>query len=343
MARRAPFVVFAQLKMLLIPALMTATTVLFAATASAAQSVTLYLNWKPGPEHAPIYYAQKTGLYSRAGIDVTVQAGAGSASTLKLLSEKSNAIGVADFASLLNARGKGANVVAVMNMFANSPYTFLWLKGSGIQSIRDLPGKRIGMPERDPVRRLWRALAEANGIDPDSVTWVNMENDAKVDSLRQKKIDATINGFPDSFTTFPTEFGDALVQVPWRSAGFNPYSNSLVAPSALIASDPKLVSAVVRATQRAEAECLANPAPCFEALVAASPGLERERELANWNAVRELFYTPEARGLPLGAFDAARVRGDYEVVRKVIGIDKAFDPSTAFTNDFLDRSIATPH
>ena len=42
----------------LIPALMMATAaVLFAATARAEQSVTLYLNWKPGPEHAPIYYA----------------------------------------------------------------------------------------------------------------------------------------------------------------------------------------------------------------------------------------------------------------------------------------------
>lgn len=332
------------MKVPLTAVLMTATAaMLFAATAGAEQSVTLYLNWKPGPEHAPIYYAQKAGLYSRAGVDVTVQAGAGSASTLRLLSEKRNAIGVADFASLLNARGKGAEVVAVMNMFANSPYTFLWLKSSGIQSIRDLPGKRIGMPERDPARRLWRALAEANGIDPDSVTWVNMENDAKVDALRQKKVDATINGFPDSFTTFPTEFGDALVQVPWRSAGLNPYSNSLVAPSALIASDPKLVSAVVKATQRAEAECLANPAPCIEALVAASPNLQRERELANWNAARELFYAPQAKGLPLGTFDVPRVQRDYEVVQKVIGIDKTFDPSTAFTNEFLDPSVAAPH
>lgn len=316
--------------------------VLFAAAAHAEDSVTLYLNWKPGPEHAPIYYAQKAGLYANAGVKVTIEPGAGSASTLRLLSEKPNAIGVADFLSLLGARGKGANVVAVMSMFANSPYTFLWLKNSGIRSIRDFPGKKIGLPGRDPARKLWPALAQTNGINPDSVTWVDIANDDKVAALKGKTIDITINGFLDSYSIYPREFGDALVQLPWRQVGLNPYSNSLVAPSALVASNPKLVSAVVNTTQRAEAQCLANPGPCIDALIEAYPNLRRETELANWNAGRDLFYDRDKKALSLGTFDAARVRSDYDLARRTVGIEKAFDPLTVFTNDFLDASVAMP-
>ena len=41
----------------------------------------------------------------------------------------------------------------------------------------------------------------------------------------------------------------------------------------------------------------------------------------------------------LGSFDNARVKADYDLVQNLIGIDKAFDPATMFTNEFLDKNI----
>ncbi|MCY1251915.1 hypothetical protein D3C71_1636580 [compost metagenome] len=41
----------------------------------------------------------------------------------------------------------------------------------------------------------------------------------------------------------------------------------------------------------------------------------------------------------LGAFDGARVKADYELVSSLIGIDKAYDPATLFTNEFLDKGV----
>ena len=46
--------------------------------------------------------------------------------------------------------------------------------------------------------------------------------------------------------------------------------------------------------------------------------------------------------MALGILDDARMAADYELVETYIGIDKPFDVKTAYTNEFLDRSIKMP-
>ena len=43
--------------------------------------------------------------------------------------------------------------------------------------------------------------------------------------------------------------------------------------------------------------------------------------------------------MALGAFDVARVKSDYALVQSLIGIDKAFDPATMVTNEFLSDKV----
>ena len=308
---------------------------LFTQLASAQQPVTLYLNWRPGPEHAPLFYAQKAGLYAKAGVEVAIEPGTGSGNTVRLVSNNPHSMGVADFQSVLAARSRGTDVVAVMNLFANSPYTFYWRKSSGIRSIKDFAGRKIGAEARDPARLLWRALAQRNGIDPDSVTWVDVPNNEKVDALRSGTIDITVNAFPDSYSLYPKAFGDDLAQLAWRDAGLNLYNLSLIALSTVTRDNPQLVAAVVTATQQAEAACLADAGPCIDALTEAYPTLKREEELANWKWTAPLFQSAQQAALPLGAFDSSRVRDDYKVARELQKLDPSFNPMSATDNHFL--------
>jgi len=43
---------------------------LVAAPAAAQQKLDFILNWVPGGDHAPYYYAKKAGWYAKEGIDV---------------------------------------------------------------------------------------------------------------------------------------------------------------------------------------------------------------------------------------------------------------------------------
>ena len=153
----------------------------FAAAPSFAQTkVDFILNWVPGGDHVPYYYAKKMGWYKEAGIDLDIEPGKGSAVAVQKVGAGANPIGLADMPNALTLRGKGADTVGVFNVYANSPQGLYWLKSSGIKSVKDLAGKKIGNPAGDGARTIWPALAKANGMDPNSVTWVNIDANAKL-------------------------------------------------------------------------------------------------------------------------------------------------------------------
>src|SRR5258708_22900872 len=99
------------------------------------------------------------------------------------------------------------------------------------------------------------------------------------------------------------------------------------------------VEGLDRVTQKAFAACLANPKPCVDALVEANGALKADNELGNWALVEELMSDKAARTQALGIHDDGRMKADYQLVAEFVGVDKPFDVKTAYTNEFLDRSI----
>ena len=101
---------------------------LAAAPAFAQAKLDFILNWVPGGDHAPYYYAKKMGWYKDAGIDLNLEPGKGSAVAVQKVAAGANQIGLADMPNALTLRGKGADTVGVFNVYANSPQGLYWLK-----------------------------------------------------------------------------------------------------------------------------------------------------------------------------------------------------------------------
>jgi NitT/TauT family transport system substrate-binding protein len=306
--------------------------------AMAQTKVDFVLNWVPGGDHAPYYYAKKMGWYAKEGIDLNLEPGRGSALATQKVGAGANPIGLADMAGVLVAKGKGADLVAVYNVYANSPQGLYWLKSSGIKSVKDLAGKKIGNPAADGARTMWPALAKANGIDPKSVTWVNIDANAKLSALKAKSIDATTS-FYNIHHIFQGELGDDMGFLAWRDAGLNPYGNSIVVNAEFLAKNKPLVDRFVKVTQRAFAACVKDPNPCVAALVEANGALKFDNEMTNWKLVEVLMSDKYARDMALGIHEDGRMAADYELVREYIGVDKPFDVKSTYTNEFLDRSV----
>ena len=318
---------------------------LIAALAAAAafpaygqQKLDFILNWVPGGDHAPYYYAKKLGLYAKEGIDLNLEPGKGSALATQKVGAGANPIGLADMGGVLVAKGKGADTVAVFNVYANSPQGLYWLKSSGIKGIKDFPGKKIGNPAADGARTMWPALAKANGIDPKSVTWVNIDANAKLSALKSKSIDITTS-FYNIHHIFQRELGADMGFLAWREIGLNPYGNSVIVNAEFLAKNKPAIDKFVKVTQRAFATCVKDPKPCVQALIDANGALSFDNELVNWQLVEVLMSDKTSREVALGIHDDARMKVDYELVRDYVGIDKPFDVKSTYTNEFLDRSI----
>ena len=312
--------------------------VLQAAPAAAQQKIDFILNWVPGGDHAPYYYAKKQGWYAKEGIDLNLEPGKGSALATQKVGAGANPVGLADMGGVLVAKGKGADTVAVFNVYANSPQGLYWLKSSGIKGIKDFPGKKIGNPAADGARVMWPALAKANGIDPKSVTWVNIDANAKLAALKAKSIDITTS-FYNLHHVFKRELGDDMGFLAWRDIGLNPYGNSVIVNADYLKKNKATVAKFVKVTQRAFAACVKDPKPCVQALIDANGALSYDNEMVNWQLVEVLMSDKISRSVALGWHDDARMKADYELVREYVGIDKPFDVKTTYTNEFLDKSI----
>ncbi len=315
-----------------------ATAGLMSFSAHALEKLDFVLNWVPGGDHAPYYYAKKMGWYEKAGIDLNLEPGKGSAMATQRVGAGVTPIGLADMGGVLVAKGKGADTVAVYNVYANSPQGMYWLKSSGIKGVKDFSGKKIGNPAADGARVMWPALAKDNGIDPKSVTWVNIDANAKLAALKSKTIDVTTS-FYNIHHIFQRELGDDMGFLAWKDAGLNPYGNSIIVNAKFLAENKPLVERFVKVTQRAFAACVKDPKPCVQALVDANGALKFDNELDNWMLVEQLMSDKYSREVALGIFDPTRMQNDYDLVKEYIGVDKPFDVKSVYTNEFLDRSI----
>src|SRR5205807_882965 len=319
----------------------TLAAIAFAAPPAAAQKLTFTLNWVAGGDHAPYFYAQKMGFYKQAGLDVDFETGRGSAMSAQKVGAGQSQLGLSDMAGVLLFRGKGLDAVGVMNVYANSPQGLYWLKSSGIQSVKDLAGKKIGNPAGDGARTMWPALAKKVGVDPNSVTWVNIDANAKLGALEAKTIDATTSFF-NLHHVFARELGDDMGFLAWKDAGINPYGNSIIANGAWLKANHDAAAKFIKVTQKAFAECAKNPDPCVKALVEANSGLLYDNELTNWHLVSILMSDDTSRKVALGWHDDARMASDYKLVDEYLKMEKPYDIKTAYTNEFLDKSIKMP-
>jgi NitT/TauT family transport system substrate-binding protein len=305
------------------------------AHAASADNVNVVLNWTPGSDHAPLYWAQKEGLYSAAGIDLSIEIGKGSAFSAQRVGAGTAEVGIVDMPTAIQARGEGVDLVGIMAIYASSPYTIYWKKSRGIQSIKDLAGRKIGTPPADAARLMWPAIAQAAGLEANSVEWVNVAPDAKMAALQSDAIDVTTNFYNLHFVA-ERVLGDDLGFLKLSEIGFNPYGNSFFVNGAYAKDNADTVKRFVEVTQKAYASCVVEPDPCLQ--VVADTASQDIGDLQNgWKLVVELMQTKE-NDQPLGYFVPERLAKDYEVVEAAFGT-KPYDYNMIFTNAYLDPAV----
>ena len=309
-----------------------------AAASHAGEAVNLMLNWTPTADHSPFYYAKAQGWYEKAGIDLTIETGKGSGVSSLKVGSGGSPFGIADLATMLVAKSKGADVVALMSIYANTGQTFYWLKSYGVNGAKDFPNHKIGNPPGDASRVMWPAFAKAAGIPPDSVNFVNVGPTAKIAALKSHTTDI-ISDFYNEHDLKVIEFGSDLGFINWKDIGLNPYGNSLIVNGAYLEKNPKLVENFVRVTQKAFAACVADVAPCLKALLDQASGLDKENQERQWERIKYLMTDEFTTTKGLGWIDGERMKKDYELVQTYLGMEKPFDVNSAFSTRMLDADV----
>ena len=128
--------------------------------------VTLQLQWVAQSQFAGYYAAQAQGFYEDEGLDVTILEGA-----VEIVPQQVVAAGDADFGiawvpKMLASREQGADLVNIAQVFQRSGTLQVAWADSGIETVDDWAGKRVGTWGFGNEWEVFAALRK-HGIDPD--------------------------------------------------------------------------------------------------------------------------------------------------------------------------------
>src|SRR5881227_1243550 len=152
--------------------------------------VTLQLKWVTQAQFAGYYAAVEKGYYKEAGLDVTLKVGGPDITPEQVVLAGQAEFGLDWLPNLFATREKGGKIVSIAQVFARSGMTELTWKSSGINTIKKMRGKKVGVWCCGNQPELFAALNK-NGINPakkSQVTIVNQPFDMNL--FLQKKIDA---------------------------------------------------------------------------------------------------------------------------------------------------------
>lgn len=320
--------------------------------AQTERSVKYTLSWLPSSIDAPLITAVTEGYFAEQGLDVSYERGFGSADSITKIAAGQYDIGEGDPYSMIefNAKNPELALVAIYVHYNKSPFGIYSLKETGITEPQQLEGKTLGAPPGDAPRRLWPVFARTIGIDPESVTWVNMEPKLRETFLLQGQVDA-ISGFMTSSLPNIVRGGVALEDVQkffYTDHGLDLYGNALITRAEFAEENPELLQDFLRAYVQAWQAVIADPDAGVDRVLAVGREsgeiLDEDTERLRMSlAMENLMVTPEVKANGLGMVDPERLAQSIDQV--VAGFDLESAPSVdqVFNGSFLpeqeDRMI----
>lgn len=302
--------------------------------ATAQDKVTFRMNWYWGGIHAPFALAKERGYFEKAGVNVEIGEGKGSATTVQLVGTKSDTFGWADGVTLTQNAAKGVPVRAVATILNVLPYAVVSLDEKGIRTAKDLEGKSLAITPGDGLTQTWPAVVAANKLNADSIKLIHMDPKAKIPAVTEKRADALLGGADDQaiamevkgFKTRVLRFADMGV----TSVGF-----TILAHQDTIRDRPDLVRKVVAASVKGFEEALRDPEAAVAALLKLAPLADREtvrRQLAVDLGMLFSASNPQKR---LGWGPPDDWAATLDLLKKYRGLETNLPATAFYTNEFL--------
>ncbi|WP_191621852.1 ABC transporter substrate-binding protein [Microbacterium caowuchunii] len=258
-------------------------------------SLDIQLSFVKNTQNAGEYMADSRGYYSEEGFaPVTLVAG-------PTAIEAAIATGSADigFSSVLGSAtaitAEEMPIAIIGAIYAKNAFTVMSMAGANaIETPADLEGKRIGVTA-GTAQLMVEALAEANGVDPGTITFVPAEGNTAL--LTGGDVDGYFGLETNEFIVL-TQAGHDVVSLPLATNGLPLAGTSFAVSRDAIANQREELKAFLRAEIRGWMDAIADPeagARLALDVYGADLGLTEAKELAQAEAQIPHILTDQAR------------------------------------------------
>jgi len=269
------------------------------------------------------------GYYKDEGLDVTILPGGPYITVEKQVFSGGAQFGMGSSDKVLEANSQGQALVAVAATMQHDPQGIMVRKDSPIHSFADLNGHSIAVKVGEST---WFEFVvrhyQLNNIRviPAMMNVANFVADPQY--IQQ--------AFATSEPFFAHQAGVETRVLLVSDSGYNPY-RVMYTTRDFVQQHPDVVGKFVRASVKGWKEYLNDPAAAHAAIAKLNPALNPEWMQFTWRQLRDGHFVAgeDPTGAQIGQMDPKRWATMYEQLVDLKVIETPFDPTTAYTLQFL--------
>ncbi len=313
--------------------------------------IKLQLQWLPQGQFAGYFAAQEQGYFEEAGLDVEIIPSGGDIVPQDALANGDVDYAIAWVPKVLGSIEAGANVTNIAQIFQRSGTLQVAWADSGIESVADFEGKKIGSWGFGNEWEIFAAMA-AEGLDSTTVEIITQ--DFNMNAFLAGDIDAaqamTYNEYAQVLESVNPDTGELYTPEDLNVISYEETVGAML-QDAIWADTERLESdteyqettvAFLKAVIKGWVFAAENPEEAAQITIDAGSGWGPSHELWMVNETNKLIW-PAPNGI--GYIDpdafAATVAAALSAVNETgASLITAEPPATAYTNEYIERALA---
>jgi NitT/TauT family transport system substrate-binding protein len=302
---------------------------LWSATAFGADKITFLTSWFAQAEHGGFYQAKATGLYEKAGLDVTLKMGGPQVNGVQLLLAGETDFMMGYDLQVLKMLEQGLPVITVGTSFQFDLQGIM--AHDNVASLGDLKDKTILVAT--PGRTTWWPWLKAKFLYTDEQTRPYTFN------LQPFFADKNVvqQSYPSSEPFQAKQQGVPVKFFLFARDGYPPYGTTMVTTRGFVDKKPEATARFVKASLEGWKSYITDPAPGNALIKADNPKMSDEQIAFAIEQLRALKVLDggDAQTMGIGIMTEARWKATYDFMVAAGLLKPEVDWKQGFTDKFV--------
>ena len=281
---------------------------------------------------APFALALERGYYRQAGLDVAIEKGQGTATTIQTVATGNDQFGLADSTSAVKAISKEVPVRVVSVYLQALPTGLISLPDSTFDgSVESLRGRPVISSPGNAELAYLDALLAKNGMSTDDVDLRLVNTNARIPTFMQTE-DAVLLGFSAGDLIRVRTQRPGATYRSFGDFGMTSYGTGVIASESFLEENPNSARGFLEASRKGWEDAIEDPEAAVQAALKLYPDTSADLTRKGLQVtIDTLLHTEATKNLPLGETADSDWTAMLDLLKEHAGFRGSTDPDNYYS------------